>query len=189
MSNNKWAAANRNMSKYISMLRGINVGGQRKVRMDDLKSVYESLQFKNVQTYIQSGNVIFESSQGDIPVLTDTIEKGIEAGFGFPVPVTIRSRGDILKVLRGNPFKDREDQSKLHVTFLKTNPAADLVSSIDECGSNGEQLRILKREIYLYCPNGYGRSKLSNSFLEKKLAVVATTRNWKTVQALYELSK
>ena len=171
------------------MLRGINVGGQRKVRMDDLKYLYESLQFENVQTYIQSGNVIFESNLGDIPILTATIEKGIETGFGFQVPVTIRSRRDMLRVIRGNPFEAKGDQSKLHVTFLKTNPSAHLVSSVDEHGSQGEELRLVKREIYLYCPNGYGRSKLSNNFLEKKLDVTATTRNWKTVLALCQLSK
>ena len=180
------------MKKYISMLRGINVSGQKKIKMTDLKSLYESLGFDNVQTYIQSGNVIFESSILDVEKLKRNIEQNIEKTFGFSVSVIIRSNDEFESIINRNPFigqRSTEDDTKLLVTFLTDAPPESIANAIQQFVTKPEALEVRGKEIYLHCPNGYGKSKLSNSFLERKLGVTATTRNWKTVKKLYELSK
>lgn len=175
------------MEKYISMLRGINVSGQKKIKMDNLRALYESLHFNNVKTYIQSGNVIFTCSFSNVIELKNTIEKKIMETFGFPVTVLIRSNDEMKIVLENNPFSGKKDITKLYVTFLSETPSETVVNSIDQLVSGPEEVLVHGREVYLFCPNGYGKSKLSNSSLEKKLLVTATTRNWKTVNKLYEL--
>ena len=180
------------MKKYISMLRGINVSGQKKVKMADLKTLYESLELFHVKTYIQSGNVIFESSTSEDRELKTTIEKKIEKIFGFSVSVFIRSKDEFENIINRNPFVGQEsieDDTKLLVTFLSDTPSESIENTIQQFAKKPEALVIRGREIYLHCPNGYGISKLSNNFLERKLGVAATTRNWKTVKRLYELSK
>ena len=174
------------------MLRGINVSGQKKIKMDDLKALFESLEFANVKTYIQSGNVIFESSTLDLEELKTTIEDNIEKAFGFSVSVIIRSTYEFESIIKSNPFighGSREDDTKFLVTFLTNAPPESIAKTVQQFAKKPEALVIRGREIYLHCPNGYGKSKLSNSFLERKLGVTATTRNWKTVKQLNELSK
>jgi uncharacterized protein (DUF1697 family) len=180
------------MKKYISMLRGINVSGQKKIKMTDLKSLYESLGFDNVQTYIQSGNVIFESSILDVEKLKRNIEQNIEKTFGFSVSVIIRSNDEFESIINRNPFigqRSTEDDTKLLVTFLTDAPPESIANAIQQFVTKPEALEVRGKEIYLHCPNGYGKSKLSNRFLECKLGVKATTRNWKTVKKLYDLSQ
>jgi uncharacterized protein (DUF1697 family) len=180
------------MKKYISLLRGINVSGQKKVKMADLKTLYESLGFTNVKTYIQSGNVIFESSISDVVKLKRNIEQKIERTFRFSVSVIIRSIEEFERIIRHNPFLDREsagDATKFLVTFLSDQPEETMAKKVQQFAKEPESLVVRGKEIYLYCPDGYGKTKLSNSFLERKLKATATTRNWKTVKKLYELSK
>ena len=178
------------MSHYISLLRGINVSGQRKIRMGELRVLYESLNFNNVRTYIQSGNVIFENHKTDISELTNTIEAAIEQTFGFAVTTLIRTKKEFYNLIEGNPFLDecKGDITKLHVTFLSDTPSKSSVNEIRRFDCGSDQFFMSGKEVYLFCPNGYGRTKLSNSFLERKLGVSATTRNWKTVTTLYDLS-
>ena len=173
------------------MLRGINVSGHNLIKMAELKSLYESLGLCNVQTYIQSGNVIFESSSSDADILKTIIEKEIEITFGFSIAVLIRSTDNFVDVIKNNPFMQKEiaeDNTKLLVAFLSETPSEAATKSIRKYAVPPEDLVARNREIYLLFPNGYGKSKLSNSFLEKKLGVIATARNWKTVTKLYELS-
>jgi uncharacterized protein (DUF1697 family) len=180
------------MKKYVSMLRGINVSGQKKVKMADLKTLYESLKFVNVKTYIQSGNVIFESSISDVEKLLRSIEQSVEKTFGFSVSVIIRSKEEFESIIKQNPLigeGSAEDDTKLLVTFLTDAPPESIVNAIQQFVTKPEVLEVRGKEIYLYCPNGYGKSKLSNRFLERKLGVTATTRNWKTVKKLYDLSQ
>ncbi len=180
------------MKKYISMLRGINVSSQKKVKMADLKTLYESLKFVNVKTYIQSGNVIFDSSISDVGKLKRNIEQNIEKTFGFYVSVIIRSKVEFEGIINRNPFVGQgsaEDDTKLLVTFLTDASPESIANAIQQFVTKPEALEVRGKEIYLHCPNGYGRSKLSNNFLERKLGVKATTRNWKTVKRLYELSQ
>jgi uncharacterized protein (DUF1697 family) len=172
------------------MLRGINVSSQKKIKMDELRALYQSLNLDNVRTYIQSGNVIFTCSFSNTIELTNTIEKKIQEIFDFSVSVIIRTNLEMKNVLENNPFfeKRKEDITKLHVTFLSDTPSETDVNSIHQLVIEPEEAYVHGKEVYLYCPNGYGKSKLSNSVLEKKLRVSATTRNWKTVNNLYELS-
>ena len=168
------------MNKYISMLRGINVSGQKKVKMDDLRAIYESLGFHNVITYIQSGNVIFECQNTNKTELKEKIEKSIEEKFEFQVPVEIRTERELENILNNSPFGpiDLADEgTKYLVTFLSAIPSKSKVSEIQQFTAATEKLFIHGHEVYLYCPNGYGKSKLSNNFLEKKLGIEATTRN------------
>ena len=177
--------------KYISMLRGINVGGQKKIKMIDLKSLYELLEFQNVVTYIQSGNVIFDTTVTNKTGLKAKIEKSIKEKYKFHVPVEIRTNHEISKIIKNCPFDSVdlvENGTKILVTFLSSNPSKTNVTNILKYVVAPEKLVVIGKEVYLYCPNGYGKSKLSNTFLEHKLGTKATTRNWKSVHKLYELS-
>ena len=179
------------MVTYISMIRGINVGG-KKVKMDRLKELYRSLDFKDVKTYIQSGNVIFESEVPDKIKLSHIIEKRIAEIFDFDVKVLIRTRNEMINVINGNPFK-QEDIKHVYVTFLSDIPSEklikDLTRIIDENIENKtDEYNIIEGEIYLFLPDGYGRTKLNNNFFEKKLGTSATTRNWRTVNKLVDIA-
>lgn len=176
---------------YISMLRGINVSGQKKIKMDDLKSLYELMGFQNVVTYIQSGNVIFSSKAENKTELKRKIEEAIEKEYKFIVPVDIRTNTELKKIIKNFPFDQidlTKDGTKVLVTFLYSKPLINKIKDLQNYVVVPEQLVVCGKESYLYCPNGYGKSKLSNNFIEKKLGVDATTRNWKTVLKLYDLS-
>ena len=177
------------MHTYISMLRGINVSGQKKIKMADLRALYESLGFLSVQTYIQSGNVVFDSKETDEKRVARSVANAIKYEYGFEVPVVIRNCSDLQKIVKDNPLLRAGDKdiSKLHVTFLSDRPAASATKKLDAPAVGGEELSVVGREVYLYCPNGYGKSKLTNNFFEKTLSVAATTRNWKTVNTLLEM--
>lgn len=175
------------MNTYISMLRGINVSGQKKIRMADLKNLYESLGLAGVETYVQSGNVIFESNETDIQKLRDSIESQIEATFGFSVPVLMRSAEDFRRIIQSHPFKN-EEPTRVLVTFLYEQPDQSKLVDLSHYEDKVDKFAIGEQEIFLFCPGGYGKTKLSNTFLEKKLGVTATTRNWKSVNALYGMA-
>ena len=177
--------------KYVSILRGINVSGQKIIKMADLKSLYENLGFGNVVTYIQSGNVIFETDNKTTADIKSTIEKAIERKYKFTVPAIIRTNKELKKVIDQCPFGDidfNKDGTKVLVTFLATKPEKNKVNKIKRFVVAPEDLVVSGKEIYLYCPNGYGKSKLSNTFLENKLDIEATTRNIKSVLKLHDLS-
>ena len=175
------------MQTYISMLRGINVSGQKQVRMADLKKLYESLSLANVQTYVQSGNVVFDSSEQDAAKLRRAIEAQIEKTFGFSVPVLMRSADDFQRVIESHPFA-QEDPVRVLVTFLYERPDQSKWDNLRLYKDKVDQFALGEQEIFLFCPGGYGKTKLSNTFFEKKLDVIATTRNWKTVNALYAMA-
>ena len=177
------------MEHYVTILRGINVSGQKKIRMADLSKLYESLGLTNVRTYIQSGNVVFESIQGKPDKLVRDIEHAIQEKYGFDVPVLVRTRAELGAAIRANPFLKVAgiDASRLHLTFLEQAPKKSVVQKFDP-GSLGQDRYLIKdANVYLYCPDGYGKTRLSNTFLEKQLGVRATTRNWKTVSVLNDL--
>ena len=156
--------------------------------MEVLKKLYESLGFKNIQTYIQSGNVIFEGPDTKISKLINEIERKIKKSFGFDVLVLIRTKNDLQKLIDNNPFT-KKDTTKLLVTFLSDTPIQSPIDEIVKIKDPSEEFYIYGKAIYLFCPNGYGRSKLSNNFFERKLKLSATTRNWKTVNKLLELAE
>ena len=178
------------MKTYISILRGINVSGKNPIKMDALRKSYEALGFNNVKTYIQSGNVVFSAEDQNESELTQKIFHQIEKDFGFDVPVIVMSMEKLKLVIDNNPFLNESniDPAFLHVTFLSSNPEPYDFNSIEEKKLNGEKIEITEDAVYLYCPNGYGKTKLNNGFLEKKLKVNATTRNWNTTNELYNLA-
>ncbi len=178
------------MERFISILRGINVGGQRKLPMEQLKSLFEGLNYKDVFTYIQSGNVIFTADKIPPPVLEKIIEKKISEKFNMEVPVIIRQVPEMASILAINPFLKIKgiDIEKLHVTFLEKIPGQNELNNIEKYDYSPDKFSIIKKEVFLYCPGGYGKTKLSNNFFESKLKVKATTRNWKTVNKLAGLA-
>lgn len=178
------------MTTYISILRGINVSGQKLIKMDALKKMYESLNFKDIQTYVQSGNVVFVASEMETKVLEKMISSTIETEFGFEVPTIVLDVNTLKNIIDGNPFaKDKtKDSSFLHITFLADPPKAFDKESIEHKKLINEEIEFTPNAIYLYCPNGYGKTKLNNNFFESKLNVNATTRNWKTANELLKLA-
>lgn len=161
------------------------------IKMTDLLAAFEELNFKNVKTYIQSGNVIFQDKGTDTAALEKKISKKIKERFGFDVPVLVIPKDKLEHVAKNNPFvnKRKEDISKLHVTFLSSEPASDLADKIKN-GEYGVDEYIFSGDVvYLFCPDGYGRTKLTNNFFESKLKLTATTRNWKTVNELVKMTE
>ena len=178
------------MRRYLSMLRGLNVSGQKKIKMADLRDLYVELGFGNVETYIQSGNVVFESSLENHDKIRDKIESGIKIRFEFEVPVLVLDLEEIREAHENNPFISREGikEEKLYVTFFQDYPDEGLADKVMELNSpGGEEIIFSGKLAYFHFPNGYGRSRLDNNFLERKLKTKATTRNWKTVSKLKEL--
>jgi len=159
--------------------------------MADLKVLFEKEGFENVLTYIQSGNVIFNADVGDRSVLKSRIESAVERKYRFHVPVDIRTNREIKRIIASCPFPEASNEkngTKVLVTFLRAAPQKSKVAELMRFVKSPEKLAVRSREVFLYCPNGYGKSKLTTTFLEAKLGVEATTRNWKTVQKLNELS-
>ncbi len=179
------------MEKHIAILRGINVGGKRKILMADLKALFRDLGFSDVETYIQSGNVLFtpKTKGGSGIELSKTIEKAISDKFGFDVPVIVRSITEIGRALGQNPFyKEKDiDIDRLHLTFLKEIPTEENRLKTENHDFKPDDFIINGKDIYVFCAGKYHQSKLTNNFFESHLKVPATTRNWKTVLKLMEL--
>ena len=153
-----------------------------------LRKMYESLDFEHVQTYLQSGNVIFSSKKTDLRKLASEIVSQIENDFGFDVPVIVLKAERLQHIIANNPFADHKDSTHLHVTFLMDEPKQFDQQIVGDKKSSNEEFHFSKDVIYLYCPNGYGQTKLTNNFFESKLKTTATTRNWKTTNELLKLA-
>jgi uncharacterized protein (DUF1697 family) len=182
------------MARFVALLRGVNVSGHNPMSMADLRSLLETLPAAEVATYLQSGNVVFSSEAADPDALADAIASRIRSETGLEVTVLVRTAEEFARVARANPFLAGDpdgDGPGLHVTFLTEPPedsrVASLTSAVDAYAP--DSFRIVERQVYLHCPNGYGRTKLNNSFFEKKLARPATTRNWRTVTALAAMTR
>ena len=178
------------MITYISILRGINVSGHNIIKMDQLKKLISSLGFENVQTYIQSGNIIYQTKQSATLRLSERIKKEIHKVFGFDVPVQTLTIDILESIIQNNPFtKQSIDTAFLHITFLSAIPDAAKIEILKSIDTKNDCFEIIEQTMYLYCPNGYGNTKLTNTFVENKLKVGATTRNWKTSNELLNLAK
>ena len=173
------------MPIYSSLLRGINVSGQKKILMADLKALYESLGFTNVQTYIQSGNVVFEYHKTDTFELQQLIFDQIQTNYGFDVPNIILSPSSIETALKNNPFPTIE---KMYFVFLAEIPQQENIEILSRYQFDNEYYQIVDQVIYFHCPDGYGRAKLNTNFFEKKLKVSATTRNLRTTKKLLDMA-
>ncbi len=178
------------MSTYVAILRGINVSGSKLLKMAELKTSLLELGYQEVQTYIQSGNVKFSTRKTKPDDLANEIAEMIKTRFGYDVPVIALQKEDLEKVISSNPFLlNRNPELKaLYVTFLAQIPSGKKLQELKEIDSGGDEFRVDGKTIYLYCPAGYGRTKLTNNLFEKKLGVAATSRNWKTVLKLLEMA-
>ena len=178
------------MATYIAMLRGINVGGHRLIKMEQLCGSFTALGCREVRCYVQSGNVVFESRAGAPCVLSKRIEAKILRDYGFDAPVLVRTAAELACVQGENPFPKEAgvDPSRLHVAFLAAIAPAGACELLQGLAAKSERFFVNGREVYLHCPDGYGGTKLSNTAIEAKLGVTATTRNWKTVNALLAMT-
>ena len=177
--------------KYISVLRGINVGGHKKILMVDLKNLYKKLGYTQILSYIQSGNVVFDSDNGDRNFIVSAIETAISKQYGFDVTVIIRTHAEIKHAIKNMPYGDIDlvaDGAKYFLTLLSENPSKENSQLLMGYVKPPEQMTIEGNHIYTHYPNGAGRSKLTNALMENKLKVKATSRNWKSLVKLIELS-
>ena len=176
------------MPVYISLLRAINLGAHNRIGMSELEAAIEGLGFDEVKTYLQSGNLVFRARR-PLAKLSEAIEAKIESAFGLSVSVISRTAEEIGKTIQSNPFlkQDGVDPAFLHVTFLASTPTA-AAEKLARLRAEPDQFRHSGREVYLYCCQGYGRTKLSNQAIERALALRATTRNWRTVNQLYQMA-
>jgi uncharacterized protein (DUF1697 family) len=176
------------VKRFVALLRGVNVSGRNKVGMAELRARLGDLGFQDVTTYIQSGNIVLASRATGQAALAGVIEAEIRRAFHVEVTVLVRTREQLHKISAVNPFLTRgRDRSALHVTFLAGSPASGDVRALSARAAGPDDCVVVGREVYLHCPNGYGKTKLNNTYLERVLKVRATTRNWKTVLTLREL--
>ena len=169
----------------ISLLRGVNLGPSKRLRMDELREVYAAAGMQCVQTYVQSGNVVFKTASRDLGKLASRLEDAVEARFGFRAAVVLRSLAEIQDVIARNPFAGRPgiEGSKLLVVFLQAGATPAAVSRMND---GPEEVHVSGREIYIYFPEGQGRSRLFGT-VDKVLRGQTTARNWNTVTKLAEI--
>ena len=173
------------------MLRGVNLAAHNRIKMEALRALYESLGLRDAQTYVQSGNVLFRTEQRDLAKLAKRIENAIERSFGFRSAVILRTASELKCVIAVNPFASRAalEPSKLIVTFLGSDPSQEERESVLRIKTDPEELRIEGRELYIYFPNGMGRSKLQLAGIEKLLKCSGTSRNWNSVTKLLAMAE
>jgi uncharacterized protein (DUF1697 family) len=172
---------------HVALLRGINVGGKNALPMKDLAQMFADAGCKDVHTYIQSGNVIFDAPAG-APGIGDAIKAKIEKRYGYRIPVILRTSQQLVKTIRDNPFLAAGADAKwLHVYFLADAPNASAIAALDPARSAPDVFHVRGQEIYLHVPNGMGQSKLTNAYFDSKLSTTCTTRNWATVLKLSEM--
>ncbi len=179
------------MPILISMLRGVNLGPHNRIKMDRLRAVYESLKLEDVRTYVQSGNVIFRTKEKPTSRLTKKIQTAIERECRCSPDVILRTSEELRKTVAANPFAKRKDvePGKLLVTFLSAEPGVAVQETLDELGKKyPEELHLRGRELFIYFPNGAGKSKLPWSKVEKLTKVTGTARNWNSVTNMLEIA-
>ncbi|WP_299114441.1 DUF1697 domain-containing protein [uncultured Winogradskyella sp.] len=175
------------MRTYIALLRGINVGGHKKVPMAELRALLTTSGLENVKTYIQTGNVIFQSLSNDTKILESEIKQSILDHFGFEVSVLVRTRTQLKKIFDDCPFPEAKKVNS-YFAILSVYPKEDLIKEAYEKSYDNEEYQIINDCLYFYCANGYGNAKFNLNFFERKLNVSATSRNYKTMVKLLSLS-
>lgn len=183
------ADGNRPPNRYIVLLRGINVGGHNKVPMAELRKALADRGFVDVSTYIASGNVLLEAGDRHEPEVVDEVADAVTERFGLSIPIVARSVTEWPAILAANPFPDAEAEPKfLHVSLCDRAPDAEAIAAFDAAAYLPDRLAVVGRELYLWYPNGSGRSKLTGAVLERRLGVTTTARNWSTMLKLAELA-
>ena len=175
---------------FVALLRGINLGSANRLAMKDLCALFERAGCVEVRSYIQSGNLVFSAPAAVAKALAEKVTADIERGFGMKVPVVLRTGEELRAVVRENPFLAAgADEEKCHVMFLADKPDKKACASLDPQRSPPDAFVVKGREVYLFLPNGMGRTKLSNGYFDSKLATVSTARNWRTVLKLVEMTE
>ena len=175
---------------YAALLRGINVGRNKRIAMADLRALVERLGHESVRTHLQSGNVVFESPKRTDKALADGLEKAIASDLGMDVTVMVRRSDELAAVVAAAPFGGRTDDPKqIHVAFLSEKPKAAAVKGFGIEEFAPDELQVIGREAHLLYPDGYARTKLTNAVIEKQLGVRSTSRNWRTVTTLVEMAR
>lgn len=172
----------------MSLLRGINVGGHRKIKMAELRKMYEDLGFENVKSYIQSGNIIFQSQSTESSGFEKQLEEAILENFGFEVPVIVRQKHEWQKVIQENPFLvNNTPIEELCLTFLSETPQTHSLDQLKSQETENDQIKVIGKHAYLKILGPYHKTPLNNNWIEKTLKVKATTRNWKSVLKIEEM--
>ncbi len=177
------------MRSYIALLRGINVSGKNAIRMAELRDSMAHLGLEGVQTYLQSGNIVFRTGTSDAAKLAASIEDRISQDFGHAVSVLVLSAQDLEHIAHSNPLTPPSggDEALFHCTFLFKAVPPERFQALQLPAAEGERAVLVDHAVLLHCPHGYGKTKLNNSYFERTLGVPATTRNWRTVLALHGL--
>ena len=174
---------------HVALLRGINVGGKNKLPMKELTTLFQEAGCAEVRSYIQSGNIVFRASAATAKRVPERVAAAILQRFGYQVPVVIRSAQELGAIAEGNPYAEEgADPTSLHVGFLAERPSRAAIASLDPQRSPPDAFEVLGQQIYLRCPNGIGRSKLTVGYFERQLGTTTTLRNWRTVGKLVELT-
>ncbi len=178
------------MESYIAFLRGINVAGQKKMPMAEVRKMMADAKFGDVKTYIQSGNIVFKNEINATEKLEELIHAAIEKTFGFDVPVLVKSVSEIKEILNHNPFDNPQDleENRIYFVLLQNTPNKKLVKAFEETEYPNEKFSVSDNCVYLCCKIGYGKAKLNNNVIEHKLQVNTTTRNYRTMNKLLELA-
>lgn len=177
-------------AEYLALLRGVNVGGKNKLPMKDLAAMFVAAGCRDVRTLIQSGNVVFNAQPRIVLRLADVIATQITETFGYRTPVVLRTAEQLAHVITINPFLEAAaSEDALHVLFLKDSPSQDRIDRLDLNRSLPDTFRVEGPHVFLHCPNGVARSKLTNDYFDTKLATTSTARNWRTVNKLVELMR
>ena len=174
----------------MALLRGINLGSRR-LPMKDLAAIFEAAGCVDVRTYIQSGNVVYRAGAALARRVPTLVEAAIADRFGFDAPVVTRTSADMSAIVRGNPYAEEAEANpkSVHVGFLRDWPPARAVAELDPDRSPPDSFLVRGREIYVYFPNGMGKSKLTNPWFDSRLGTVSTMRNWRTVKTLEEMAR
>lgn len=173
------------MATHVVLLRGINVGGNKRIKMGDLRDALTASGIDEPRTLLQSGNVVVESN-ADISALVDIVETTIKSTFGFQSTVIVRTADEFRDILTNHPFtaEQIEDGRFAHVGFCREEPDRDGFEALQEAHEGPEETKLVGRELFVYYPDGSGRSKLTNSVIERHLATPTTSRNWNTVEKI-----
>jgi len=179
------------METCITMLRGINMTGHNAIKMTGLANLFMQIGYNDAETYIQSGNIVFTCHNGNIEDVSSGIRKAILSEFNLNIAVITRTANEMKKIISANPFLEEPgfDPSKMAVLFLELKPSDAQVLKVAGIDYPPDKFHINGSEIYVYCPNGFGKTKLYTNFFEAKMKVTGTARNWRTVNKLMEMAE
>jgi uncharacterized protein (DUF1697 family) len=176
---------------FITLLRGINMTGHNAIKMIRLANLFRQIGYTDAETYIQSGNIVFTCHNGSSDDVSSVIRKAILSEFNLDIAVITRTSDDMTKIISANPFLKEPsfDPSKMAVLFLELKPSNAQVLKVADIDNPPDKFHINDSEIYVYCPNGFGKTKLYTNFFEAKMKVTGTARNWRTVNKLLEMAE